>query len=228
MKKIFIILVLAVCFVSCQSKEEKAAELVRVELIKTISNFDSYIPIETTVEEAKFSEYNDTVCWNKAQELLEVHNAFEKKSKEAEVALKNAKMYSPEYIGRYYYSYHEKRFNKYMAEFHKKDNEAAKLKKASEGLVSELKDYIDALDSDKSIGWEVFHNFRYNKADGELVVANYRYVVDEDFEKVLFVEDLDSENSKKIRELIQRAMNNEFSEEERAVLVDSIAVDLTM
>ena len=64
-----IIGIVSIIMVSCQSKEEKAAEFIKNELSKTLYDFESYQPIETTVTEAKMTMYNDSVCWKKAAAL---------------------------------------------------------------------------------------------------------------------------------------------------------------
>lgn len=74
MKQTFLLLFFPILMVACQSKEEKAAELIKNELSKTLYDFESYSPIETTVTEAKLSVYTDTVCWKKANILLYAFN----------------------------------------------------------------------------------------------------------------------------------------------------------
>lgn len=61
--------VITIVMVSCQSKEEKAAEFIKNELSKTLYDFESYQPIETTVTEAKMNMFNDSACWKKAAAL---------------------------------------------------------------------------------------------------------------------------------------------------------------
>lgn len=57
--------ILAIFMAGCQSKEEKAEEFIRNNLSKTLYDFESYQPIETTVTEAKLTMYNDTTCLKK-------------------------------------------------------------------------------------------------------------------------------------------------------------------
>jgi MFS superfamily sulfate permease-like transporter len=59
---VIIAIISALIFTSCQSKEEKAAELIKAELSKTLYDFDSYEPIKTTVTEAYNTANNDSSC----------------------------------------------------------------------------------------------------------------------------------------------------------------------
>lgn len=61
-KFILLSFLLSLCLSSCKSKEEKAADLIRTELSKTLYDFDSYEPIETKVSEAYLTADNDSTC----------------------------------------------------------------------------------------------------------------------------------------------------------------------
>ena len=60
MKKCIILLTIiaTLCITSCKSNEEKANELIRAELSKTLYDFDSYQPVETIVKENQQQYYN--------------------------------------------------------------------------------------------------------------------------------------------------------------------------
>jgi len=61
MKKVLFLLVAIIALVGCKSKEEKAAEMIKKELFKTLYDFDSYQPIETKVDSAFYSAYTDSM-----------------------------------------------------------------------------------------------------------------------------------------------------------------------
>ena len=63
---ILLLLALPLAFTSCKSNEDKANELVKNELSKTLYDFESYEPIETKVSEAYETAYNDTTCFRQA------------------------------------------------------------------------------------------------------------------------------------------------------------------
>ncbi|HOD62354.1 MAG TPA: hypothetical protein PKG96_09675 [Bacilli bacterium] len=83
---VFIILTL----VSCQSKEEKAAKLIKEEMYKTLYDFSSYEPIETTIDSAFTSIYRDSTILVYAylmNEALEKANEYLDNTKDAQSSL---------------------------------------------------------------------------------------------------------------------------------------------
>ena len=79
MKQIYFVLIISPLLFSCtQTKEEKAAEIAKSEMIKILYNVDSYEPIETQVDSAYTSVYTDFDVVRAAHDLIEL-NADEKK-----------------------------------------------------------------------------------------------------------------------------------------------------
>ena len=66
-----------------------------------------------------------------------------------------------------------------------------------------LKDTLQIVNTEKIVGWEVKHRFRCKTKGGHSTIGDYRYVMDEDFEKVLIHEDMDDDDSKNIRDMIK-------------------------
>lgn len=61
MKKILLwIAIIIPILSSCKSKEEKATEMIKNEMFKTLYDFESYQPIETKVDSAYTSIYTDS------------------------------------------------------------------------------------------------------------------------------------------------------------------------
>lgn len=80
MKQIYFVLIIFPLLFSCtQTKEEKAAEIAKSEMIKIIYNVDSYKPIETQIDSAFTSIYTNLDVVRAAHDLIEL-NADEKKS----------------------------------------------------------------------------------------------------------------------------------------------------
>ena len=52
MRKILSFLFVFLLLCSCQSREEKVAELIKQEMFKTLYDFESYEPIETKIDSA--------------------------------------------------------------------------------------------------------------------------------------------------------------------------------
>lgn len=208
MKRFLYLLFITIVLVGCQTKEEKAAELIRNELSKTLYDYESYSPIETIVTEAKLTEYNDTICWKQANILL---YAF-KQATESLDEVKNAKEHMEIWGAPTYYSstYSDNQYYKYKKEWTSKMEIAKSNWELVKRLSANLKDSIQALDKNKIVGWEVKHRFRCKTKGGSATIGDYRYVIDKNMKKVLIYEDVDEDDYKQIRELVQAAMDGTF------------------
>ena len=74
MKKILFLMAITIMLVGCQSREEKAAELIKQEMFKTLYDFESYEPIETKIDSAFTSIYSDTLALlyaNKVKDMFD-------------------------------------------------------------------------------------------------------------------------------------------------------------
>ncbi len=67
----------------------------------------------------------------------------------------------------------------------------------------ETKKVLD-VNSDHVVGCEVI----YKNESGVSAIGNYRFVIDENFEKILIIDNLDDKELKKARELIQKILSS--------------------
>lgn len=204
-KGIFVILASAIIFAGCQSKEEKAAELIKNELSKTLYDFESYQPIETIVKEANSNAYNDSACWMKAATLgYGMQQIIEYKEKS-----ENAKEHRDIWGKPTYYSssYSDNQYYKYNDEYIEALRKVIDAYSVCKTIAMELKDSVAKLDTTQIIGWEVTHRFRCKTKGGNSAIGDYRYIIDKDFKKVILCEDTDSEIDKHTREAIESTMS---------------------
>lgn len=208
-RAIFLLLILACTLSSCKSKEDKAELLIKNELSKTLYDFDSYEPIETTVSEANLNAYNDTTCFRLALLIAYGVEQSSKAIEEANEASERMEIWGPPTY--YSSSYSDNQYYKYRDEVKEKTSEA----KASLALVKSLgvtlEDSIKALDQNKVIGWDVKHRFRCRTKGGLNTIGDYRYLIDPKFKTILFQEDLDDEDYSKARDVIAEAIKGNFS-----------------
>lgn len=211
MKKASILLLfLPLVMVGCKSKEEKAAELIKSELSKTLYDFDSYSPIETIVTEAKQSVYTDTALWSTANALLYSFNLVTDYLEEAEDAKERMDIWgSPT---RYSSSYSDEQYYKYRNEWSENIEKATVSMELVKIMAQSLKDTLPTVDEERIIGWEVQHRFRCKTKGGLSTIGDYRYVVDKDFKKILIFEDTDDEDYEIIRELISGVIEGDLEQ----------------
>ncbi len=199
-------------FVSCKSKEEKAAELIKTEMSKTLYDFDSYEPVETKVTEAYQTAYNDTSCLKMAMAIAYGLYEADKYLKEAESAQERMDIWGPPTY--YSSSYSDRKYYEYRDQV--KDNMAKMT--AAVDVIKEvgrlLQDSIAKLDGKKIIGWEVRHRFRCKTRGGHASIGDYRYIISEDFKEILWQEDTDAEGYKAAKEMIETAIKGGFTTDE--------------
>lgn len=210
--KLFTILLLSVLIIAtgCKSNEEKASELIKTELSKTLYDFNSYDPIETTVTEAYQTALNDSSCYIQAAAVyysMKIVNEAAEKAREAKEHMDiwgAPTYYSSSYSDQKYYKYRDEAKEQY-------EKVTAGLAVVKQMGVA-LEDSIKKLDDKKVIGWEVKHRFRCKTKGGHSTIGDYRYVIDKDFKKILVREDCDEDSYKEIRDIIETAEKNGFSE----------------
>ena len=201
MKKLSILLLLLpLIIVGCKSNEEKAAELIKKELFKTLYDFDSYSPIETIVTEAKQSVYTDKAFWAKAKAVSYAFNLASKYRKDYE-----------DVEERIHYSYSDEQQYYEL----KKEEEEIKEKMATffdlaKSTAKSLKDTLQTVDTEKIVGWEVKHRFRCKTKGGYSTIGNYRYVMDENFKEILIFEDTDDEEFENMRIIVEVVISGAF------------------
>lgn len=213
MKKTTPFIALIVCLMllfSCQSKEKKAAKLIEKELSKTLYDFESYQPVETTLTEAKLTMYNDTTCWRKAEVLADCTIKSNKNFEDAKLAQGYMDIWGPPS----YYSttYSDKQYYKYKEEYETNIINGVVTFKVCYSIAKELQEMIAQLDTTKVIGWEVNHLFRCKTRGGLSTIGKFRYVIDKDFEHILIQEDLDDTDKSHIRSTLQYVAENDLDE----------------
>lgn len=194
--------------ISCKSNEKKAADLIEIALSKTLLDFGSYEPIETTVSEAYETAYNDKNC---IQQALATGKTFQKVNEYIK-AFENAKEHMDIWGRPSYYSstYSDNQYYKYKRIFDENLENAQQELEVYKLLGLALQDSIKNLNPQKRIGWEVNHRFRCRNRGGNLTIADYRYIIDEKFKNVIFSYDIDDDDYSKAMEIIKSAESGGF------------------
>ena len=202
-RKILVFGIITLLFVACKSKEEKANELIKAELYKTLYDYASYEPIETIVDSAFTSIYRDStilshaymikVCLDKVHEYLD----------EVKDASSSMEIWSDSYSsygrGKYYDAKEKFTTNLEKAEiYQQKINE----------IIPLMKDEIDNFNS-SFCGYQAKHKFRCKTKGGHSTIGNYLYIVDTKFKKILSVSDLDDKDEVEIKNLIDEVREYE-------------------
>ncbi len=202
----FLIIAVSLLVCSCKSKEERAEELIRTELSKSLYDFDSYKPVETKVSVAKCNMFNDTACWRLGKTLAYGMEQFLEYKEKIEDAREHMSIWgSPTY---YSSSYSDNQYYKYKAEAEDAVTHAMAALMVNKQIADELRDSVNALDTAQVIGWEVVHDFRCKTRGGSPEIGHYRYVISKDFKTVYICEDIESSRDKHTREALETILTD--------------------
>jgi hypothetical protein len=197
---VFVLLIMTL--VACQSKEEKAAKLIKEEMYKTLYDFSSYEPIETKIDSAFTSIYRDSTILVYAylmNEALEKATEYIGKTKDAQSSLE---IWQGSYSG-YGYSQYNKAKEEFTSNFNKAQefmNELGNLQKLTKEKAKNFQSTF--------CGWQAKHKFRCKTKGGNFDLPNYLYLFDTDLKKITYQENMDDEDLKKYRELIDEALKD--------------------
>lgn len=212
MKKLVLALVsLPLLFCCSSSKEEKAAEIAKSEMIKILYNVDSYEPIETQVDSAYTSIYTDFEVVRAAHDLIEL-NADKKKEhlqRQYNYAKSSAAIWSD---SRGWSSYAKEEYRQAKEEM---DDYAKQLKELDEEVktkMNEIRDYAKAVIEHQFCGWNIYHRFRCANGLGIQQISDILIIVDENMENVKgrFMLDVNDVYSlDKLKKTIDKAIGKE-------------------
>ena len=200
MKKILLLLA-CVCLLSCQSKEEKISELIKEEMFKTLYDFASYEPIETSKIDSAFSTiYQDSIIRSKAVIIIASLKLSKEYLKECEEHYQTIEIWRDSYTDRARNKVNEAR-EKLSKLIVNVENALKVGKDAQLGIREESKNFAPQF-----IGWSVTHKFRCKTKGGAYDLANYQYIFSPELDKILYSTDLESEDNEKIKTIIDEAL----------------------
>lgn len=212
MKKLAITLVFLPLLFSCSpSREEKAAEIAKSEMIKILYNVDSYEPIETHIDSAFTSIYTNLDVVRAAHDLIEL-NADEKKDqlqRQYNSAKSSAAIWSD---SRSWSSYAKEEYRQAKEEM---DDYAKQLKELDEEVktkMNEIRDYAKAVSEHHFCGWNIYHRFRCANGLGIQQISDILIIVDENMEIVkgrFMLDDNDDYSLDKLKKTIDKAIDKE-------------------
>ncbi len=206
-RKILVFGLIALLFVACKSKEEKANELIKAELYKTLYDFSSYEPIETIVDSAFTSIYRDSVILKYAYSIQACLDLSNENIAEMKDARSSMEIWSDSYSSYGRNKYYEAR-DKYNENLEKAN---LYLKRIDE-IMPLIKEEINNFSS-SFCGFQAKHKFRCKTKGGNFTIGNYLYIMDKNFKEVISVSDMDDEDEVKIKNLIDEAKEYEIKKE---------------
>ena len=207
MKKVLLFLSSCVFLFSCQSREEKVAELIKQQMFKTLYDFESYEPIETSQIDSVFTSiYTDSTAIEHASLIIATMDIGDEYVEEANDYCRTIEIWGDSYS-----SYGRGK----VRDAYDKLKEVRDKLEAALQLVEEYRTIIKERNKNfesEFIGWSVTHKFRCKNKGGNFDLGTYQFVIDPKFEKVQYFNDLEDEESKKITDVIKQSI--EYKEEQ--------------
>jgi hypothetical protein len=183
---------------SCQTKEDKANKLIKENMYKTLYDFASYEPIETIIDSAFTSIYRDSSILHKAHMidvLLDLSSEYLEKAKDSSSSMEIwSDSYSYSSYGRSKYNSARDEVNEFLG---KSKNYLNITYLYQDSIKIEVSNFTKTF-----IGWQANHKFRCKTKGGSSSLADYIYVFDKEFKKILYYEDTDDEKVKTAKKLI--------------------------
>jgi len=158
-----------VSFSACKSNEQKAAALIKDYMFKNLFDYESYEPIETSIDSAK------------EKEAEEHHEEYEDASRTMDIWSGGWSSSST----REYNKARKKAIEELIA--------SVEGTRASIRNLKQIKSMADTLSSG-FIGWSAIHSFRCNTRGGSKTIGNYLFIFDKSFKTILNVFDADDED----------------------------------
>lgn len=204
MKKLFFIIISVLTFVGCTSKEQKANSLIKEFLTSTMIQPETYTPIKTEVTEAYLNPYTD-VNFIKSVEMLmglEEEKAIIDKHLKTLTDAANIPRWGDNQNALHY---------EFLPGFENNPlrQEIISAAEESDALGNKIdmeKQYllISLPTSNEKIGWKVYHQFKHKNLNGDEIIEDYYFVIDNKFKNISLVQNLNNENCQKITEYIRR------------------------
>lgn len=192
MKKVLqytILLVLAiVSFSACKSNEQKAAALIKYYMFKNLFDYESYEPIETSIDSAYNQPMMNSQILALAFDSVEKEKEAEEHHEEYEDASRTMDIWSGGWS-----SYSTREYNKARKKAIEELIASIEGTRASVRNLKQIKSMADTLSSG-FIGWAAIHSFRCNTRGGSKTIGNYLFIFDKNFKTILNVFDANDED----------------------------------
>ena len=190
------LIIISFCLVSCISEEDKAENLIKEKMFKTLYDFESYEPIETIIDSSFTTVYRDSIIQNYAITRQAYRNLIDKEKSELEDIGSSIEIWagSRSSLGRRKIQDLKKRLLKSESNFkayYKGMYEADSLLKVEIAAFTPI-----------FVGFQAKHKFRAKNKGGNFTIGNYLFVFDEKFTTIKSTIDLNDENESEIKTII--------------------------
>lgn len=203
-------IILCLSFTQCKSKEDKANELIKDYMFKNLYDFESYQPIETKIDSAFHTIYNDSTALYYAYTILYADKKIDELKDDYEYIKSRVDIWCDGYS--YYSSYSNNKCQECLDEAQKNLDEQF-------FWLTTVDNYSDSLFilnekiNKEFIGWQVTHDFRCKTKGGNPDIGHYVFVMDKDVKTIISKTDLGDKDSEEAVSIIKETL--EMTQEQR-------------
>ena len=188
MKKLFYYVLVAFVIMSCTlSPEQKAEKLIKDSLKKTLLKPDTYKPVETKVDSA-FSPNDNPEFYEEFKVLSEMLMEYDNIEEE----MKSAKSSMSIWSGAYQSAFGKNEYQEAKDKYDKANEKLEKLKVKGREQYDKVATMLQ--EDKKFIGYKASHNYRADNNAGSTLIGNTVFIIDKNFEEVLYDIELDDYN----------------------------------
>lgn len=204
MKKVLLLILAIIALAGCKSKEDKASEMIKAELFKTLYDFDSYQPIETKIDSAFYSVYTDSVILKHGYRLNVLLKELNKALEETKDARQTMDIWGIDTYSSYGMSKYYEARNKAKAALEK-----GRLYSKIFDIESDTIRLLSSNIKPDFCGWKATHKFRCKTKGGNPTIGTYIYFFDKNMKHIIYNEDTEDENIAQIKSLIKEVIEND-------------------
>ena len=212
-------LCVGVLLAASSSKEGRANKLIKEQFFKTLYDFESYQPIETVVDSAFTSIYEDNSILNKIDTLLAYQSLqieyLENALKYGQIA-KSAKE-GAEILYEYRTGIGSESYWEYQNRYTESYDLSIKYQELSNAIKEKYNELEISVRLDiqnfkrEFLGWQAAHKFRCKTRGGQSSIANYIFVFDKEMKTIIRYNDIEDEEYVAVRKNIDRIISTDFS-----------------
>lgn len=179
MKKLYLAILTLILIACSQSQEQKAEELIKENLKKSLYKPETYKPVDTKVDSA-YAPYDDPMFFKELAELGNITSEYE----ELEEKAKNSKSSMAIWSGPYQSAFGKNQYQEAKKEY---DEANAKMEKLKTKGRKQYEKVVSMLQSErKFIGYKALHNYRADNNAGNTLIGNTIFFIDENFSEVQY------------------------------------------
>ena len=206
-------------FAGCQSPEAKANKLIKEELFKVLYDFQSYEPIETIVDSAFTSIYENEHVLTMIDSIFHYLELAEKGYEEMIEFIEWAEKakVSADVFAEYRDSFSRQMYSEFMGNYNERMERAEEWKLFADESKDKYLKFADTVQNETAnfkkdfIGWQAVHKFRCRTRGGQFDIGNYLFIFDKDFKTIIRYDDTDDDEYITVRENINYIISNDFS-----------------